>query len=310
MHSRVAAGACYERGRLMKQMRMFQSAIENFQKAALDPSFAGKARVQIALCLKATGQYEEAVTAFRQAAADSSLSPEERVHIFYHLGRTLESLGRYAESLETYGRVRQENPGFHDVARRIKHLSSGKGGPVPQASGSWQAWMTTTLKPQLAAFLEQTGYWWTGQTHSAKNKRTSRNTQANARGALSPCPRPGGVVSSRIQPALRKHTIEHRRHVRVPVRLDSYFTVKGHAVGSKGELRDLSPWGCRVASSTAFPVGAALQCRIFPQNATTAFIIEGATVCWIGPREFGLSFTSVRPVVQQQIAQLCQAHAA
>jgi tetratricopeptide (TPR) repeat protein len=310
MHSRVVAGTCYERGLLMKQMRMFQSAIENFQKAALDPSYAGKARVQIALCLKATGQYEEAVTAFRQAAADSSLSPDERVHIFYHLGRMLESLGRYAESLETYGRVRQENPGFHDVARRIKHLSSGKGGPVPRSSGSWQAWMTTTLKPQLAALLEQTGHWWTGQTKSAKSERRSRNNQANVRGSMSPCPRSGGSVAGHVQPALRKHTIEHRRHVRVPVRLDSYFTVKGRTVGGKGELRDLSPWGCRVASSSAFPVGAALQCRIFAQNAATAFFIEGATVCWIGTKEFGLSFTSVRPIVQQQIAQLCQAHAA
>jgi hypothetical protein len=65
-----------------------------------------------------------------------------------------------------------------------------------------------------------------------------------------------------------------------------------------------------VASSTAFPVGADLQCCIFPQNSTTAFVIEGATVRWIGLKEFGVSFTSVRPIVQQQIAQLCQTQAA
>jgi hypothetical protein len=92
--------------------------------------------------------------------------------------------------------------------------------------------------------------------------------------------------------------------------LESYFTVKGRTVGGKGELRDLSPWGCRVASSAALPVGADLQCCIVPHGATSAFIIEGATVRWIGPKEFGLSFTSVRPIVQQQIAQLCQVHAA
>ncbi|MBM4127883.1 MAG: tetratricopeptide repeat protein [Nitrospira sp.] len=310
MHSRMAAEACYERGLLKKQMRMFQSAIEEFQTAALNPSFTGKAHVQVALCLKAAGQHEEAVTAFRQAATDPALSPDDRLHIFYHLGRTLESLGRYADSLEAYGRVRQEDPEFQDVARRIRHLSSGKGGPVPQASGSWQAWMTTILKPQVAALFEQTGQWWTGQTASSKNKRTSRNSQANVRGTMSPCPRPGGPVNGRVQPAFKKHTIEHRRHVRVPIRLDSYFTVKGRTVGGKGELRDLSPWGCRVASSMDFPVGADVQCCIYPQNATTAFVIEGATVRWIGQKEFGLSFTSVRPVVRQQIAQLCQAHAA
>ena len=310
MHSRMAAGACYERGLVMKQMRMFQSAIENFQKSALDPSYSGKAHVQVALCLKAAGQHEEAVTAFRQAAADPALSSDERRHIFYHLGRTLELLGRYAESLEAYGRVRKEDPGFQDVARRIKHLSSGKRGPVPQSSGSWQAWMKTTLKPQMVALFEQTGQWWNGQTGSSKNERIKRNDHANVRGTMSPCPRPGGAASGRVQPVFRKQTVEHRRHTRVPVRLDSYFTVKGRTVGGKGELRDLSPWGCRVVSSTAFPVGADLQCCIFPLNSATGFFIEGATVRWIGPKEFGLSFTSVRPTVRQQIAQLCQAQAA
>ena len=307
MHSRMAAGACYERGLLMKQMRMFQSAIENFQKSALDPSYAGKAHVQIALCLKAAGRHEEAITAFRQAAADPALSPDERRHIFYHMGRTLESLGRYAESLEAYGRVRKEDPGFQDVARRIKHLSSGKSGPVPQSSGSWQAWMTTTLKPQMAALFEQTGQWWSGQSGISKSERTRRNDRANVRGSMNPCVRPELPANGQVQQAFSKRTTEHRRHTRVPVRLDSYFTVKGRTVGGKGELRDLSPWGCRVASSTAFPVGADLQCCIFPKDSTTAFIIEGATVRWIGPKEFGLSFTSVRPIVQQQIAQLCQA---
>lgn len=310
MHSRMAADACYERGLLMKQMRMFQSAIENFQKAAQDPSYAGKAHVQIALCLKAAGQQEEAVTAFRQAAGDPALSPDERRHIFYHLGRTLESLGRYAESLEAYGRVRKEDPGFQDVAQRIKHLSSGKRGPVPQSSGSWQAWMKTTLKPQMAAILEQTGQWWSGQTESGKSDRMRRKDQATVRSSMRSCARPGGAASGQVQPAFRKQPVEHRRHVRVPVRLESYFTVKGRTVGGKGELRDLSPWGCRVASSAAFPVGADLQCCIVPHGANSAFIIEGATVRWIGPKEFGLSFTNVRPIVQQQIAELCQAQAA
>src|SRR5262249_49285568 len=147
----------------------------------------------------------------------------------------------------------------------IKHLSSGKRGPVP--SGSWQAWMKTTLKPQMAALFEQTGQWWSGQTESSKNEGARRNNRVNVRAAMNSCSRSEGG-SGRAQPAFKKQTIEHRRHVRVPVRLDSYFTVKDRTVGGKGELRDLSPWGCRVASSTAFPVGAHLQCSIYPKNAT------------------------------------------
>lgn len=81
-------------------------------------------------------------------------------------------------------------------------------------------------------------------------------------------------------------------------------------VNGEGELRDLSPWGCRVTSPVAVPIGADLECCIFPQGAANPFIIDGATVRWINAREFGLSFTSVRPGVQRQIAQLCRVQAA
>ena len=78
----------------------------------------------------------------------------------------------------------------------------------------------------------------------------------------------------------------------------------------EGELRDLSPWGCRVTSPVAIPVGTDVECCIFTQNAAHPFITDGATVRWISPSEFGLAFTRVRPGVQQQIAQLCRTQAA
>ena len=81
-------------------------------------------------------------------------------------------------------------------------------------------------------------------------------------------------------------------------------------VGGEGELRDLSPWGCRMTSTVAVPVGAQVQCCIFPKGRGNPYIIEGATVRWISRQEFGLAFTKVHPGVQQQIAQLCRAQAA
>src|SRR5437773_6361719 len=38
----------------------------------------------------------------------------------------------------------------------------------------------------------------------------------------------------------------------------------------------------------------------------TPFIIEGATVRWIRPLEFGLAFTKIGPGVEQLIRQLCR----
>jgi hypothetical protein len=48
-----------------------------------------------------------------------------------------------------------------------------------------------------------------------------------------------------------------------------------------------------------------LECCIYPQGAGNPFIIEGAMVRWSRPQEFGLAFTTIRPGVQRQIAQLC-----
>lgn len=305
----------YERGLVLKKVQMFYQAIEDFKKAALDPHYAGKAHVQIALCLRSTGHHQEAVMAFRQALVSGTLSSEEQRHILYQIGQTLESLGQYAESLEVYGWIRKEDPGFRDVAQRIKHLSSGGRGPVPRSHGQWQGWMeqalasSKQLKPQMVSFFEQTGEWLGRQAESLTGHRVfERNSPASSSPARRHAPqaltpkRPG-------QPALRDRTKESRRHVRVPVRLRSHFSSKGRNLAGEGELRDISPWGCRVTSPVAVPVGTNLECCIFPQDAGNPFVIDGATVRWISSREFGLSFTSVRPGVQRQIAQLCRTSA-
>ena len=52
--------------------------------------------------------------------------------------------------------------------------------------------------------------------------------------------------------------------------------------------------------------GRKLECCIFPQETGSPFIIDGATVRWINAREFGLSFTNVRPGVQKQLAQCAE----
>jgi len=164
MDKQMTAGECYERGLVLKQVKMFHQAIDDFRKAAVDPPYTGKAHVQMALCLNSAGRHEEAVMAFRQALATHTFSSEEERHILYHMGQTLESLGRYAECLEVYGWIIKEDPGFSDLAQRMKHLRAGGSGPVPSPQGSWQAWMDELctrgrqLKPQMVAALGQAGH--------------------------------------------------------------------------------------------------------------------------------------------------------
>ncbi|MGH7220666.1 MAG: PilZ domain-containing protein [Nitrospiraceae bacterium] len=287
----------YEHGRVLKQSLMFDEARTEFEHAALNPQYAGNAQVQIAICLRATGRYDEAVEAFREALELGTFSSQDKAHILYFLGQTLESLGRSAEALEAYGWTRKEVPGFQDVAQRIQHLLAGGRGPLPRRRPASRSVVGDMLKlggqltPQVLSLLEQA---WTafGQNADRLGNMGHPEERVLAPTRCSP-------------PAPRDRTSNTRRHVRVAVRLQSHFSSKGRKVDGEGELRDLSPGGCRVRSLVAVPVGAELECCIFSQDAGNPFTIDGATVRWSRPEEFGLAFTKMRPGVPRQISQLC-----
>ena len=114
----------YERGTALKNVGLFKQAAEHFDIAAQDSVYMLKGLAQMGLCLKRTGKQDEAVMAFRRALQVPSASSKERVQILYLLGRTLESLGRIPESLETYRWLRRESPQYRDVATRIESLST------------------------------------------------------------------------------------------------------------------------------------------------------------------------------------------
>ncbi|MGB4069687.1 MAG: tetratricopeptide repeat protein [Nitrospira sp.] len=164
MPQQMSASELYERGFVLMQLRMFHPAIDDFQTAARDARYAGKAYVPMALCLKALGRQEEAVAAFRQALTSPLVSPVEQRHILYQLGQTLESLGRWAESLEVYGWIRTGDPGFRDVAQRMKYVSSGKGRFYLRIRDWWGALVNgvgtrrRALLPHMQTVLAQTGH--------------------------------------------------------------------------------------------------------------------------------------------------------
>jgi tetratricopeptide (TPR) repeat protein len=114
----------YEQGTALKNVGLFRQAAEHFEKAVQDPAYAVKGLAQMGFSLKMSGKNEEAVAAFRRALQVSSASSKEQVQILYLLGRTLESLGRIPEALESYRWLRREAPQYRDVAMRIDSLSS------------------------------------------------------------------------------------------------------------------------------------------------------------------------------------------
>ncbi len=165
MPQQLSSSELYERGFVLMELRMFHPAIDDFQTAATDARYAGKAYVPMALCLKALGRQEEAVAALRQAITSPLVSPVEQRHILYHLGRMLESLGRWVESLEVYGWISKGDPGFRDVAQRVKYVSSSKGRLYSRFRYWWGALVNgvctrrRALSPHMLTVLDQTGQW-------------------------------------------------------------------------------------------------------------------------------------------------------
>ena len=302
MAPRMSGGERYERGRVLKYANMYDQAIDDFQHAAQVQEFAGPAQRQLALCFRAMGRHEEAVAAFHHALTSETFSATEHVQMRYLLGHSLESLGRTAEALEAYGWVRQQDARFRDVAARIKHLCSGLRGPMRESLLARQFRMGDLftiyghLKQRSLSLLEQTRHAWTQPSghvrpvgHTPHENTTARRTNpVESRPMMTP---QGSMVM--------------RQHERVTIQGRSQFTSKSLKMRGEGQLRDLSPGGCRVTSSVPVSVGAELVCWIFPQNEVHPFTIEGATVRWSHAQEFGLAFTNVQPGVQRQIAQLC-----
>lgn len=137
----------YERGLALKQAGLYKAAIEQFEHASLDSRLSLKAQAQIGICFKCVGRHEEAVAAFRKALMAATGSSKETVQILYVLGRTLESLGRIAETMEAYRWIRREDPGYRDVAARIERLSSRRPITVDHKSVSHRsAGMSGVLK--------------------------------------------------------------------------------------------------------------------------------------------------------------------
>lgn len=296
----------YERGMALKKVQIFDMAITEFREATKDPEQAGKAFAQMALCLNRLGRDDEAVTAFRGALATKSFLPIERVHMQYLLAQTLESLHRESEALVMYRTIRREYPNFQDVHDRIHNLSSctlRSRHPVSAHQSGDLTILWSHVKPQLASLLNQT---WQRLVHhgdmlDASQPVTNMSLSIQERGDVE-TPATHCHVSAPNQRFVSGH--ERRRQGRVAVQMLSQFFAKAHTVTGEGEVRDLSPSGCRITSPVRVALGIAVECWIYPQDGHP-FAVDEATVQWIGHREFGLRFSNVRFGVQRQITNMC-----
>jgi general secretion pathway protein A len=118
----------YVQGLALKSQARFKEAVDMFHVAARDESMWLKANAQVGLCYRSLREHQAAIHAF--------------VDVSYFLGQSLEFTGQTEEALDVYGRINQLNPGFKNVANRIKELrfvlkQAAKGREPIAESDSW-----------------------------------------------------------------------------------------------------------------------------------------------------------------------------
>ena len=159
------------------------------------------------------------------------------------------------------------------------------------------------LKPQLASLISQTWQRLARYGDLLDSTLLLRNISSEVRERDHPetpdkCCGPSAPFEA-------KSKAERRRQDRVAVQVLSQFSSKTNIVAGEGKLRDLSPSGCRITSPVRLPVGTSVECWMYPQNGEP-FAVDEATVQWIGRREFGLMFKTVRVGVQRKIVDMCR----
>ena len=299
MDTRMSARDLYERGRMLRRAKMYDRALADFQQVTHDPNFAGQAYTQAALCFRALGRHGEAAAALEKALDSPILSANEHLHVLYLLGQTLESLGRHAEALKAYGWVRQVDARFLDVDSRIKQLCGSR-----PSSFLTRPFQSADLRGIYRYFRRQSLSFLTWKPQGSSASKEKRKIRPNSpREAVTP--RRSAPVATGRPPVIQRNPLVQRRYERVGIRCRSQFASNSQALAGEAELRDLSPGGCRLKSSTLVPVGARIVCWIFPRNGIEPLTIEGATVRWSHALEFGVAFAQLSPQVERQIARLC-----
>ena len=147
MDSRLTARERYDRGRALREAKIYQKALSDFHVATGDPEYCGRAYRELGLCLRSMGRREEAVAALRYAIKSPSLPEKEYLYVVLLLGQTLEELGQFADALQSYTLIRQHDPAFMDVDTRIKRLCGVPRGWFGRNLGALWSHLLRRFKP-------------------------------------------------------------------------------------------------------------------------------------------------------------------
>ncbi len=124
----------YDLGIAYREMGLLDDALHEF-----DTALGGSDRrrevdclTMIGLCRMARNEPREAIGAYRRALGSDYLTKESAKAIHLDLGAAYEAAGQPEAALFYLQKVARADPGYRDVAARVKALGGGPGHPPPE----------------------------------------------------------------------------------------------------------------------------------------------------------------------------------
>jgi tetratricopeptide (TPR) repeat protein len=113
-----------------KEMGLLDDAIAEFIMTPEDESKFVQSRYMLGLCYMEKGEYQNAIGEIQNALDYSDtlgidIDALNRIEMRYDLGLAYQGAGNADNAMEEFQKVADEDPGFRDVAGKLKELHKG-----------------------------------------------------------------------------------------------------------------------------------------------------------------------------------------
>ena len=111
----------YYLGKILKEQKNYQSAVQVFEKAMRDPEYKQRSLIERGTCFMAVNSYDKALLEFERAVKlPGSLSSPETVYARYFLAQCYEQMHRFDEAIEQWKTIQGIKRNFKDVPSKLQ----------------------------------------------------------------------------------------------------------------------------------------------------------------------------------------------
>ncbi len=122
----------YDLGVAYKEMGLLPDAVGEFETAARDAARECMCFAMIGLIYLEQSQLDRAAEAYVRALSAAQKTVEQEMSLYYDLGNVYEMKGKNQDALYYFQKIARRDPGYRDVAERIKQLQPAPA-PAPNA---------------------------------------------------------------------------------------------------------------------------------------------------------------------------------